>query len=119
MTTERLPALIEDTASYTAFIYAGALQSPAMDKDPQIMESYGGHTGFVWYATQYAHAITQWIIERVNTENEDWPGVIQYELFEPMGEWLLTLEPPTIEEVLEKFETEYITWIAKSELERS
>lgn len=109
-----------DAGIYTAFIYAGALLSQALRNNPQLLEAWGGHSGFVWYASSYAHVIAQWLDERAPTGTEDWPGVIQYELFEPMGEWLVQLSPqPSADTVLAHFEIEYISWIAKGELERN
>jgi hypothetical protein len=106
------------TASFTAFIYAGAIQSPALQNDSTLMDDWNGHVGFVSHAAYYATVIAHWIDCRDPGEFELWPGVIEYELFEPMGEWLLTLDPlPTAQFVLEHFEIEYVQWLATGALE--
>jgi hypothetical protein len=106
------------TASFTAFIYAGAIQSPALHNDSSVMDNWSGHVGFVAHVEEYAEVIAHWIDCRDPGEFELWVGVIEYELFEPMGEWLLTLEsPPTAQFVLEHFEIEYVQWLAAGALE--
>ena len=97
-------------ASITAFLYAGAIQSPrnsaAVDSP---FENWEGHLGFVYYAQDYAKAIEQWLHERYETHPDDmYPGVLEYEVIEPMGEWLLSSDDVLpVQRVLDEFIKEY------------
>lgn len=107
-------------AAYAAFIYAGALQSDALkhSDDGSLMDAWGGHSGFVWEVTYYADRIAQWLDQRLDAYCDQWHGVIEYELMEPLGEWLVAMgEPPGDDEVLKQFEHEYTVWIARNALE--
>lgn len=93
-------------SSITAFLYAGALQHPTKGDD---YEDWEGHTGFVFYCEEYAHAIAMLLETRLEDE---WPGVILYELIEPMGEWLIGHAAPLdTDTALEHFKVEYEAWI--------
>jgi hypothetical protein len=93
-------------AEITAFMYAGALQHPTKGTD---YEHWEGHTGFVLYCANYAVAIDEWLDTRTD---DDHPGVMLYELIEPMGEWMIGLDGPLETDVaLEYFKTEYLAWI--------
>jgi hypothetical protein len=104
------------TASITAFLYAGALQHPTKGVTlghGADFDDWEGHRGFVHYCESYAEAINQWLDTRPDDSH---PGVMLYELIEPMGEWLIGLDCPLdAAEVLEKFQTEYLAWIDKDE----
>lgn len=103
-------------AEITAFLYAGALQHPALGQKGAglSLENWGGHTGFVAYCATYAAEIDEWLDTR---EDEIHPGVMLYELIEPMGEWLLEMGkvPPEDGMVLEHFKTEFLHWINKED----
>lgn len=93
----------------TAFLYAGALQRPEQSKD---YEHWEGHTGFVQHCADYAEAINAYLNTRAH--NDEWPGVIYYELIESMGEWLIGLpEPLSVADALAFFTTEYENWITQ------
>ena len=96
----------------TAFLYAGALQHPTkgvLGGEGADFEHWEGHTGFVEYCTWYAEAIDKWLDTR---KGDLYPGVIYYELFEPMGEWMIGMpEPLSVHEALEHFKIEYIAWV--------
>ena len=100
------------TASITAFLYSGALQHPTKGiarGSGADFEDWEGHRGFVHYCETYANTINQWLDTR---QNDMHPGVMLYELIEPMGEWLIGIDfPLNTEKVLEKFQTEYLAWI--------
>ena len=109
----------EDTlsvAEITAFLYAGALQHPTLGQKGEglCLDNWGGHTGFVAYCTFYASEIDVWLDTR---GGEIHPGVMAYELIEPMGEWLLEMGkvPPEDGLVLEHFKTEFLHWINKED----
>jgi hypothetical protein len=104
-----------ETASYTAFLYAGAIQSAAnraavVDRS-NLFDDWNGHTGFVWACAEYAEAIQKALDEREDKEDA-WPGVLEYEVLEPFGEWLLTEHetPPSIETVTTEFMTRFLAW---------
>jgi hypothetical protein len=106
---------ISSVAEITAFLYAGAIQHPTLGNNGKGMclDSWSGHTGFVGHCTDYAIAIDQWL----NTRNDDFPGVMAYELIEPMGEWLIEKfhTPPNVGEVLEYFKVEFLAWVDANE----
>jgi hypothetical protein len=105
-------------ATFTAFIYAGALQSNTLLQNEQALDDWGGHSGFVHEVTYYAERIANWLDARLLSYHDQWHGVIEYELMEPLGEWLVSMgEPPGDMEVLKQFEHEYIAWIARTALE--
>lgn len=103
-------------AEITAFLYAGALQHPAKgiaNGKGADFEHWEGHTGFVMYCATYAEAIDKWLDAR---ELETHPGVLLYELIEPMGEWMIGLDAPLeTTEMLEHFKTEFLHWINKED----
>ncbi|WP_141691025.1 hypothetical protein, partial [Brochothrix thermosphacta] len=103
---------VANVAELTAFMYAGALQHPALGQKGSgvCLDHWGGHTGFVSHCTTYAAEIDEWLDTR---EDEVHPGVMLYELIEPMGEWLLEMKngPPENGVVLEYFKVEYLAWI--------
>jgi hypothetical protein len=76
------------------------------------MDDWNGHTGFVWACAEYANAIQEWINESYQV-NPDHPGVMEYEILEPLGEWLLTAHeyPPETDAVLAEFKARFITWV--------
>lgn len=103
-------------ASITAFLYAGAVQSPQnriADDNP--FENWEGHLGFVYYAEGYANAIVEWLDKRFETNPDDiYPGVLEYEVIEPMGEWLLRNEDVLpVDAVLAEFVKEYEQFIGR------
>jgi hypothetical protein len=104
---------VASIAEITAFLYAGALQHPTLGANGKGMclDSWSGHTGFVGHCTEYAIAIDAWL----TTRSDDFPGVLAYELIEPMGEWLLEKfhYPPPVADVLEYFKVEFIAWIER------
>lgn len=101
-----------EVAQITAFLYAGALQHPTLGQKGQglCLDRWEGHTGFVTYCALYAGAINDWL----DTRDDIMPGVLQYELIEPLGEWLLESSHSCLDAavVLERFKTEYVAWIA-------
>jgi hypothetical protein len=105
---------IMSVAEITAFLYAGAIQHPTLGSNGKGMclDNWSGHTGFVGHCTYYAIAIDQWLA----TQSDDYPGVLAYELIEPMGEWLIEKfhNPPDVADVLEYFKTEYLAWIERN-----
>jgi len=105
---------IVSIAEITAFLYAGALQHPTLGANGEGMnlDSWSGHTGFVGHCTEYAIAIDAWITH----QDVSYPGVLAYELIEPMGEWLIEkfYRPPSVADVLEYFKIEFIAWIERN-----
>jgi hypothetical protein len=99
-------------AEITAFLYAGALQHPSLGQKGAglCLDNCSGHTGFVAYCATYAAEIDAWLDTR---EDEVHPGVMLYELIEPLGEWLLETKsrPPEDGVVLEHFKAEFLRWI--------
>lgn len=104
----------QELATITAFLYAGALQHPTLGTKPDIgldLDHWGGHIGFVGCCTEYAKAIQDALNKRED-EEDVWPGVIEYELIEPLGEWLLERETvPHAETVAAEFLTRFLKWI--------
>lgn len=105
-----------ETASYTAFLYAGAIQCAAnrtaVKDRTNLFDDWNGHTGFVWACTEYAKAIQSALNARED-EEDSWPGVMEYELLEPLGEWLLTAHetPPSVETVTAEFMERFLKWV--------
>jgi len=105
-----------ETASYTAFLYAGAIlcraNRTAEADRTNLFDDWNGHTGFVWACAEYADAIQTALDERTDKEDA-WPGVMEYELLEPLGEWLLTAHetPPTVETVTAEFMERFLKWV--------
>jgi len=103
-------------AEITAFLYAGALQHPALGQNGKGMclDNWSGHTGFVAYCATYAAEIDEWLETR---GDEIHPGVMLYELIEPMGEWLLEMRkgPPEDGVVLEHFKIEFLHWLDRED----
>ena len=107
--------LNQEIACMTAFLYAGAIQSEAnqnaMIDRSNPFDDWGGHTGFVWVCAEYAEAI-QAALNTREDEEDVWPGVMEYELLEPLGEWLLTHEtPPEVAIVAAEFMARFLKWI--------
>lgn len=105
-----------ETACYTAFLYAGAIQCQAnrtavIDRT-NLFDDWNGHTGFVWACAEYANGIRKALDSRED-EEDAWPGVMEYELLEPLGEWLLTAHetPPSVETVTAEFMTRFLKWV--------
>jgi hypothetical protein len=93
-------------AQITAFMYAGAIQSQHNGLD---FEHWEGHTGFTFYCAEYAVAIDEWLDTRTE---DDHPGVMLYELIEPMGRWLIQLDAPIeTDAALKYFKEMYLVWI--------
>ena len=105
---------IANISEITAFLYAGAIQHPTLGSNGKGMrlDSWNGHTGFVGHCTDYAIAIDEWL----STQSDDFPGVLAYELIEPMGEWLIEKfpRPPEVGDVLEYFKVEFAAWIERN-----
>ena len=75
--------------------------------------------GFVHYCEAYAKAIEEWLDEPEQADDV-YPGVLEYEVIEPMGEWLLQNEEIlTVEQVLEKFKVEYAQFLQSGEGEQA
>lgn len=112
MKSTNTPQDVMDIASIAAFLYAGALQHPTkgvMLGNGADFDHWEGHSGFVFYCANYAAAINEWLDTRTD---DDHPGVMLYELIEPMGEWMIGLaEPLDTDVALEYFKTEYLAWI--------
>jgi hypothetical protein len=102
---------IISVAEITAFLYAGAIQHPTLGNsgDGMNLDSWSGHTGFVGHCTRYAIAIDHWL----TTQGDFYPGVLAYELIEPMGEWLIENfhYPPDVDKVMGYFKIEYLAWV--------
>jgi hypothetical protein len=100
-----------EVAQITAFLYAGALQHPTLGTTGAglCLDRWEGHTGFVTYCALYAGAINDWL----HTRDDIMPGVLEYELIEPLGEWLLESCRACLEtaEVLGRFKAQYLAWI--------
>jgi hypothetical protein len=111
---------MQETASYTAFLYAGAIQSAAnwsaMKDRTNLFDDWDGHRGFVRACAEYAHAIRNALDARAD-EEDAWPGVMEYEILEPLGEWLLTEHeyPPAVPIVTVEFMTRFLAWVKKYE----
>jgi hypothetical protein len=113
--------LNRDIAITTAFLYAGALQHAdklenASLKDRGIAldlwDDWGGHTGFVHACTDYAQAIESWLVQP-DRADDNHPGVLVYELIEPLGAWLIdpASNRPDTAIVLQEFQRRYLEWI--------
>ena len=100
---------LRDAAQICAFLYAGALQHPTHSKD---YGAWNGHTGFVYFAAECAELISEYLNqpERVN---EIHPGVLYYEIIEPLGEWLIDQDSSLTgsNQVLERFIQIFHDWI--------
>jgi hypothetical protein len=111
MTTEQKTI---EVAQITAFLYAGALQHPELGQKGQglCLDRWEGHTGFVTYCALYAGAINDWL----HTRDDIMPGVLEYELIEPLGEWLLESPRSCLEtaDVLGRFKAQYLAWIEEN-----
>lgn len=100
----------------TAFLFAGALQKDrelsAVSGNPDLglWDDWGGHIGFAQTCYDYAQAIEKWLETR-NDDNH--PGVLAYEIIEPLGEWLIVHEAqhPDTAAVLAEFQKRYLAWI--------
>lgn len=110
------------TATITAFLYAGAIQQGAtfdgcvrVYRDlSDYFDKWDGHIGFVASVEQYAQAISDWLKTQPYVCH---PGVLEYELIEDLGEWLIvgTTQQPTVADVLARFQTLYTAWIGETE----
>jgi len=103
---------VQSISEMVAFMYAGALQHPTLGTKKGIgldLDSWNGHTGFVGHCTAYAVEINDWL----NTRDDDFPGVLAYELIEQVGEWLLEefIYPPDSAKVMVHFMEKYLKWI--------
>lgn len=102
---------IANVAEITAFLYAGAVQHPTLGSTMR-MDNWSGHVGFVGHCTDYAIAIDAWLA----TQTDNYPGVLAYELIEPMGEWLIEKfnRPPDVADVLDYFKIEFLAWLERN-----
>lgn len=99
---------LRDTAELCAFLYAGALQHPTRSKD---YEDWNGHTGFVSFCADCADLISAYL-NQPERSDDIYPGVIYYELIEPLGEWAICEDASlTAHLVLERFREHYRAWI--------
>jgi hypothetical protein len=106
-------AMTIEASCFTAFLYAGALQHPTLGQKGQgvDLDHWEGHTGFVWACAEYAEAI-QAMLETRTYEDDSWPGVLEYELLEPLGQWLLEQpEQPSVHAVAAEFMARFLAWI--------
>ena len=112
---------VQSVAHTTAFLYAGALQKAdelenASLKDRGIAidlwDDWGGHTAFVHTCTEYAHAIESWL-GQPERDDDNHPGVLAYEIIEPLGGWLIdpASNHPDTGAVLQEFQRRYLEWI--------
>jgi hypothetical protein len=101
--------LNRDIAITTAFLYAGALTP---DQETDKFDAWGGHTGFVHACTDYAQAIESWLVQP-DRADDNHPGVLVYELIEPLGAWLIdpASNHPDTGAVLQEFQKRYLEWI--------
>jgi len=106
-------------AALTAFLYAGALSADLNTHHDAFapathFDDFNGHTGFVDSAETYATAIVQWLQARIAAQGfDDHPGVMEYELIEPLGGWLIVQsEVPSAQAVVARFAELYLAWIA-------
>ena len=107
-------------ASATAFLYAGAIERDyALRRankgtpDENRFENWEGHTGFVFYAERIATAIIEWLDAQQTAHDDTYPGVIEYELIEPLGAQLIEYHDCNIDPALalHLFQDEYFSWI--------
>jgi hypothetical protein len=105
--------LNRDIAITTAFLYAGALTP---DQETDKFDAWGGHTGFVHACTDYAQAIESWLVQP-DRADDNHPGVLVYELIEPLGAWLIdpASNHPDTGAVLQEFQRRYLEWIADTD----
>jgi hypothetical protein len=100
--------LNRDIAHTTAFLYAGALTP---DQETDKFDAWGGHTGFVHACTDYAQAIESWLVQP-DRADDNYPGVLAYEIIEALGEWLIARDAPLdTGAVLQEFQRRYLEWI--------
>ena len=105
------------TASITAFLYAGAIERDRelrkAKPHEELFENWEGHTGFVFYAERIAQKIDAWLEQRLGDHADDWPGVIEYELIEPLGAQLIEHHDCDLDAALalQLFQNDYFDWI--------
>lgn len=88
-------------ATITAFLYAGAINAD--------LDDWGGHIGFVRANEELAKQIADHLNAPEFAEVFH-PGVVEYELIEPLGAWLVA-NPTEADKAIDKFKTDYLNWI--------
>ena len=96
-----------DTAVFTAYLLQGAAQA---DVPHTAFDTYNGQIGFAFTVTAHARAIVEWLNARPFSAEEEWPGVLCYELVEPLGAYILS-KRATPEEALEIFVDQFEQWL--------
>lgn len=72
-------------AVFTAFLFVGGTQSKKFDAD-----KWHGQIGFAQECAPHGAAIAA-ALDKV-PDKWDYPGVLEYEIVEPLGEWIATRE---------------------------
>ena len=105
-----------DTAGFAAFLYAGAVQADRDAERANIsiegFERWNGHIGFVTSIVDHARAIAK-VFGKIVREEHCFPGVLEYELIEPLGGRILLDRSITPEHAAEIFAIEYHAWVAQ------
>lgn len=98
-----------NTAVFTAYLLAGASLSN------RSLEGHGGNIGFACEAVRHARAIAVRFAD-IRTPDDVFPGVLEYELIEPLGAWIVDVDAQPKDTAL-RFETLYHDWINGAEHE--
>ena len=83
-----MTAIERDTVTFSAFMFAGATRP---NDAPELCERFGGQLGFACKLVPHVLAVVT-VLSRAYSRrgfNPDYPGVLEYELLEPLGEWLI------------------------------
>jgi len=103
-----MKAINLDTAVFTTFLTQGATAA-GIDVDP-----YGGHIGLVEALAEHARAISK-VLRSLPYPDDGYPGVLAYEIIEPIGAWLA--EDGTRmgypQNTALEFERRYFEWVNK------
>jgi hypothetical protein len=105
-------------ASLTAFLYAGAVaRDRELGPGDSLFELYQGRTGFVFYAERIAKSLVAFL-QHPNRQADEYPGVLEYELIEPLGGWLIANADVLVGDHIDLpatatayFSEQYIDWL--------
>ena len=101
-------------AQILAFLYAGALTP---DQKTDKFDDHGGHVGFVAKFEPLARQIADHLNLPQFAEVEH-PGVVEYEIIEPLGKWILDHPMRQSTDAFDCFVMSYGTWLT-SELTKN
>ena len=96
-------------AQNLAFLYAGALTK---DRKKDGFDAHEGHIGFV----DSCEPLARQIADHLNLPQfaqVSHPGVVEYEIIEPLGKWILDNPVRRSDEAFNRFVLEYGNWICE------